>query len=560
MKESQTVHNTTVDPHKFLNDMKQGKWELVLPQLETLQFPPDLVGDVYEQLLIDLIDSGERQVAELTLKRAEPLLLIKKENRQRYRELEEHFISPTPIQDKKTRDQKRDILSTKMSEHLLIGPRSRLLNLVGHALQWENHVGLLTPSVTRGDDPYNLFLGSSTSSPSIGIHAARKRKKDGPVVDIYKIFDSKKDPDASVESASSLIFTPDGTNLVAGTASGNIYSFNFETGLPDTRLEYQKNGIFLDHPGEGGKAPIILSLAFSLDGEILASGDSFGCIRIWQYKTGIKAREVTSVGVGTISSLVFNKTGGRLFFAGSTSRVVKVYALDTDRVVRDVLVGQWGGSSLSEARITSLLLSRAKANEVLVGFSNGKVETVDVKTCEVLLTQPIQQIVSEGGRTNQIDTASILRLCHDSKHRSRFVVFGGAHSVEVVATTGGVVKRWIVAEQKTPETRVGRVLDGGVGRDGNWATVVCDDGIVRNVDLEKGEVVTSTATLPSMPVALARHPTMALVAISTARGQIVVFDALSDGEEESEGKQKRTEKEQPAEKRPATEGFSIFDD
>ncbi len=104
-------------------------------------------------------------------------------------------------------------------------------------------------------------------------------------------------------------YSPDGKDLAVGESSGNevdVTLIDPATGEVRMRLAGHKAGVF--------------AMAFSPDGEILATAGGDRCIKLWNLKEG-KEQITLHDGVGRVKSLAFSVDGEWLAFAGGDCTV-----------------------------------------------------------------------------------------------------------------------------------------------------------------------------------------------------------------------------------------------
>jgi WD40 repeat protein len=113
-----------------------------------------------------------------------------------------------------------------------------------------------------------------------------------------------------------LAFSPDGEYLAAADVEGKVEVFEAETG---------KSLFALEAPGRE-----IRSVAFSPDGHYLAAAVWYDCVvKVWDVKR--RAEQCTLVGhTGRLHCVAFSPQGERLASAGDDG-VVKVWDLKTER-------------------------------------------------------------------------------------------------------------------------------------------------------------------------------------------------------------------------------------
>lgn len=75
----------------------------------------------------------------------------------------------------------------------------------------------------------------------------------------------------------------------------------------------------------------VLSLVFSKDDKILASGDAEGVARVWKFSDGKKLREIDT-GAG-ISTMVFTSNNSQLVI-GCLDKTIKVYGLKSGNLMK----------------------------------------------------------------------------------------------------------------------------------------------------------------------------------------------------------------------------------
>ncbi len=93
-------------------------------------------------------------------------------------------------------------------------------------------------------------------------------------------------------------------------------------------IPYQANDLYMLH------SKAILSLVFSPDDKLLASGDQEGIIRVWKFSDGKKLRELSIQG-GAVTSILFNQNNSQLI-AGSLDTTIRVYGLKSGTLLKQL--------------------------------------------------------------------------------------------------------------------------------------------------------------------------------------------------------------------------------
>jgi WD40 repeat protein len=125
-----------------------------------------------------------------------------------------------------------------------------------------------------------------------------------------------------VRQVLSLAFSPDGSILASGDndqrylTSGRIYLWDVETG--------QEKATLWKHTG------VVSSLAFSPDGRLLASGSHDKTVRLWDVKTG--QEKATFRGYDDIIQSVAFSPDGTLLAVGGQNDPVRIWDVKTGKI------------------------------------------------------------------------------------------------------------------------------------------------------------------------------------------------------------------------------------
>ncbi|CRG97501.1 conserved Plasmodium protein, unknown function [Plasmodium gallinaceum] len=352
-EESNIKLNAISNVDVLISDINKGDWKNVLFNITTIDLSDDTLMNLYEQLICELIEYKEKELAEKIMNECIVFKRMEKKYTDKYKKLMDllnsNNINKSILYDGLTKEEKRNNLCIMINNEITSCAPSRLLALIGMALKWQNYHNI----IKNKNGKFDIF---------------RNVEKDEiTTIDVYpdKILKSIKfGNDSNVECC---ISSYNNDFLITGSSDGFIEIWNWLTGQLNTELTYQKENNLMMHDNP------IVSLCISKDDEILLSGDSKGLIKIWRIKNGVCLKTI-SAHVHPITSINFNKDQTQIL-TSSYDNTVKIFGLKSLKCLKEFRKH----SSAVHSSIYTLDNSK-----VICGTDEGKIYVYNQKSCECI--------------------------------------------------------------------------------------------------------------------------------------------------------------------------------
>jgi WD40 repeat-containing protein SMU1 len=482
--ETDVTLNTVDNLEAFVSDIQKGHWDSVMAQVSSLKLPTEKLISLYEHVVLETLEMGERDLARELLRSTEPMNILKTDQPERYLKLEHlcqrpFFNANEAYEMGSSKEKRRREIAESLTSEVSVVPPSRLMSLLGQALRFQLSQGMLPKG-----DAFDLFSGGRRTLRK-EIEEKIPRKQAGIIR-----FSKESHPETA-------IFSPDGQSLVTGSVDGFIELWDWDTCKLRKDLDYQMKDELMMHE------EAVLCSGFSRDAEYLATGSQGGKLKVWKVSTGVCIRRFNQAHLQGITSVTFSRDGSQVLTT-SFDHTARIHGLKSGKTLKEFR----GHTSY----VNNATFSKDGTN-VLTVSSDGTAKLWEARTTECLLTFRPGMIPGSALKETTIHTILLM-----PNNPDQIFVCPKASQAYLMTPQGQVVRTFSSGKQTG-----GDFLCATVSPQGKWIYCVGEDGVCYVFDSQGGQLENVLPVADREVIGIAHHPQRNLLATITDDGQLKLW-------------------------------------
>lgn len=486
-EESRVSLNTVDSLEGLMGDINHGRWDLVLQAASYLSLPDSVQQDLYAQIVLELAELRDVETAQHLLRETAPMIAMKQDCPERFLRLEalvkKSSFDPREAFEGIPKEKRRNTIALTLSKHVNVAPPSRLLALVGQAMKWQQHTGLLPKNVQ-----FDVFRG-------VAVNAVEEKEQCPTMIAKTVRFGGKSQPECAQ-------FSPDGQYCVSGSVDGFIEVWDHQSAMLRKDLQYQEEGSFMMHE----KA--VIAVAFSKESELLATGCQDGQLKVWRVATGQCARRYERAHGEGITHISWSKDSTQLLTA-SFDHTARAHGLKSGKTLKEYR----GHTSY----VNTAMYTR-DGGRVITASSDSNVIVFDARTTEILntLTPPPPPHVNSALQyaVNSAILAPKLPAYGDQEDSLIFVCTR-TNTIVLMNLAGQVLKSFSSGKREK-----GDFVAMAVSPKGEWLYACAEDHKLYCFSIETGSLEQTLKVAEKDVIGLTHHPNRNIIAAYSADGTL----------------------------------------
>jgi len=486
-EESRVSLNTVDSLDTLMSDINHGRWDTVLQAASYLSLPANVQQDLYAQVILELAEMRDLETAQQLLRETSPMIAMKQDVPERYLRIEallrKNFFDPREAYDLQTKEKKRSEIAQSVSKHIQVAPPSRLLALVGQAMKWQQHTGILPPN-SRID----VFRG-------VAADAIEETEQCPTIVAKTVKFGSKSHAECAA-------FSPDGQYCVSGSVDGFVEVWDYQTAMLRKDLSYQEEGSFMMHDNA------VIAVAFAKDSDLLATGSQEGQLKVWRVSTGQCVRKFEKAHGEGITYVQWAKDSTQILTA-SFDKSARAHGLKSGKTLKEFR----GHTSYVNSAVYT-----QDCSKVITASSDGKIIVFDSRTTEQIIGfSPPPPAHLSSTIEHAVDCALVAPQApgQNNSDDANIFVCMRTNTILLMNLQGQVLKTYSSGKRTK-----GDFVAIAVSPKGDWLYAVAEDHKLYCFSTKSGELEQTLKVAESDVIGLTHHPSRNVVAAYASDGTL----------------------------------------